>query len=85
MRTKPKTAGDARIIKGEKRPMTSATGPLNAFRPFTGVIPNGLGGLKSMARGMSANYASLNPKLRRFESLIYKLKKILESEKKSLR
>jgi hypothetical protein len=38
-----------------------------------------------MARGMSANYASLNPKLRRFESLIYKLKKILESEKKSLR
>ena len=34
---------------------------------------------------MSANYASLNPKLRRFENLIYRLKKIMEAEKKALR
>jgi len=27
----------------------------------------------------------LNPKLRRFENLIFRLKKLLESEKKSLR
>ena len=36
-------------------------------------------------RGLSANYAVLNPKLRRFETLILRLKKILEAEKKQLR
>jgi len=36
-------------------------------------------------RGLSANFAVLNPKLRRFENLIYRLKKILDAEKKSLR
>jgi hypothetical protein len=34
---------------------------------------------------MSANYANLNPKLRKFEVLICRLKKILEAEKKALR
>jgi hypothetical protein len=33
-------------------------------------------------RGLSANFAALNPKLRRFENLIYRLKKILDAEKK---
>ena len=33
----------------------------------------------------SANFATMNPKLRRFENLIYRLKKILEGEKKQLR
>ena len=58
-----------------------------AGRPFTGIS-----GLKSMGMGnfmggraISANYAAQNPKLRRFENLIYRLKKILESEKKNLR
>jgi len=36
-------------------------------------------------RGLSANFAVLNPKLRIFENLIYRLKKILDAEKKSLR
>ena len=37
-------------------------------------------------RAISANYAAAyNPKLRRFENLIYRLKKILEAEKKNLR
>lgn len=36
-------------------------------------------------RAISANYVAQNPKLRRFENLIYRLKKILESEKKNLR
>jgi len=36
-------------------------------------------------RGMSANYAVKNPKLRRFETLINRLKKILDGEKRSLR
>jgi|TARA_B110000305_G_C19366382_1_gene602148 hypothetical protein len=56
-------------------------------RPFTGVNP--MGGAMSMnfmgGRAISANYANQNPKLRRFENLIYRLKKILESDKKSLR
>jgi predicted metalloprotease len=38
-----------------------------------------------IGRGLSANYAVLNPKLRKFENLIYRLKKILDAEKKSLR
>jgi hypothetical protein len=42
-------------------------------------------GMNKLNRGMSANYAALNPKLRRFETLIYRLKKILDAEKKSLR
>jgi hypothetical protein len=36
-------------------------------------------------RAKTANYAQINPKLRRFETLIDRLKKILESEKKNLR
>jgi hypothetical protein len=36
-------------------------------------------------RGLSANNALLNPKLRRFENLIYRLKKILDAEKKAVR
>lgn len=60
--------------------------PMGAARPFTG-----FSGIKSMGgnflgRAKTANYAaSGNPKLRRFENLIYRLKKILESEKKNLR
>jgi len=58
-------------------------------RPFTGA--NTIGGGTSYGanfmygRATSANYAALNPKLRRFENLIYRLKKLLESEKKGLR
>lgn len=37
------------------------------------------------ARAQSANSAMKNPKLRGYETLIMKLKKILESEKKNLR
>jgi hypothetical protein len=81
---------------GLKRPNTTAMGQgglrLSGARPFTGVN-NGLGmsygGLGSAAfsagRGFSANFAAMNPKLRRFENLIYRLKKILEAEKKTLR
>jgi hypothetical protein len=76
-----------------KRPNTTAMGQkpprgtAMAERPFTGIS-----GLKSMpmgnfavGRGLSANYAAQNPKLRKFENLIQKLKSILESEKKRLR
>lgn len=59
--------------------------PMGAARPFTG-----FSGIKSVGgnfgRAKTANYAaSSNPKLRRFENLIDRLKKILESEKKNLR
>ena len=62
-------------------------GGRTGFRPFTGVnTTSGLTNFNQMGnRGMSANYASLNPKLRRFENLIYRLKKIMEAEKKALR
>lgn len=62
-------------------------GPSGASRPFTGV--NTVGGMSYTgvnfmgARAMTA--ANLNPKLRRFENLIFRLKKLLESEKKGLR
>lgn len=77
-----------------KRPQTqgvnnSLSRPNN--RPFTvntqfGGMTN-LGMSKSLGpmRGLSANYAMLNPKLRKFENLIHRLKKILDNEKKSLR
>jgi hypothetical protein len=61
-----------------KRPNTTAMGQkpprgtAMAGRPFTGIS-----GLKSMpmgnftvGRGLSANYAAQNPKLRKFENLI---------------
>jgi hypothetical protein len=58
---------------------------MGAARPFTG-----FSGIKSMGgnfvgRAKTANYAASNPKLRRFENLIDRLKKIHESEKKNLR
>ena len=76
-----------------KRPNTTAMSAkagsrFQAPRPFTGV---NTAGVMSYAVGMgggraiSANYAAQNPKLRRFENLIYRLKKILEAEKKALR
>ena len=74
-----------------KRPNTTAMSgkPGGRFpppRPFTGV---NTAGVMSFAvaggRAISANYAQQNPKLSRFENLIYRLKKILESEKKALR
>ena len=72
------------------RPNTTAMGKMNGFgappRPFTGVHTVGgmsYTGQNFMNRAMTA--AELNPKLRRFESLIFRLKKLLESEKKSLR
>lgn len=44
------------------------------------------GGLNMMgARANSASFALQQPKLRRFENLIFRLKKILEQEKKNLR
>ena len=66
--------------------MGAAAGYGNMARPFTGV--NTVGGTSygmnfMGARAMTA--AELNPKLRRFENLIFRLKKLLESEKKSLR
>jgi len=74
------------------RPNTTAMGKMASGglgappRPFTGV--NTVGGMSYtgvnfMQRAMTA--AELNPKLRRFENLIFRLKKLLESEKKSLR
>lgn len=77
-----------------KRPNTTAVGAQQrpTGRPFTvntqfGGATTGLGinSRLGAARGLSANYAALNPKLRKFEGLIYRLKKILEAEKKSLR
>jgi hypothetical protein len=38
-----------------------------------------------IGRAKTANYVGANPKLRRFENLIERLKKILECEKKNLR
>lgn len=75
-----------------KRPNTTAMGqkpPMPVNRPFTGLtggISNGmtLGNFMG-ARATSAANAFKNPKLRRFENLIFKLKKILETEKKNLR
>jgi hypothetical protein len=63
-------------------------GPGNA-RPFTGMNTN-LGGLSNTGlnlagRANSASFALQHPKLRRFENLILRLKKILENEKKNLR
>ena len=57
-------------------------GPGNA-RPFTGMNP-GLGGISNAginlmgARANSASFALQHPKLRRFENLIFKLKKMLD-------
>lgn len=75
-----------------KRPNTTAMklGRTNAGgRPFTGVYSAVSGGnvsyLKIGARAISANYAVMNPKLRKFENLIFRLKKILTTEKKLLR
>lgn len=59
--------------------------PSGGPRPFTGVNTAGVMSYAYGGRAISANYAALNPKLRRFENLIYRLKKILESEKKALR
>ena len=81
------------VAGGLKRPNTTAMygkpdSRFQAPRPFTGV---NTAGVMSYAMGMgagraiSANYAAQNPKLRRFENLIYRLKKILEAEKKALR
>jgi hypothetical protein len=53
-----------------------------APRPFTGI---NTAGVMSYAVGGRAVSAQQNPKLRRFENLIFRLKKILESEKKALR
>lgn len=70
-----------------KRPNTTA---MNAgkgpYRPFTGMNTQyGVGSLNFLGgRAVSATVVQ-NPKLRRFENLIYKLKKILENEKKGLR
>lgn len=89
--------GSLRNINGDdiKRPNTTAMGmkppykgmPVN--RPFTGItggISNGMTiGNFMGGRATSAANAFKNPKLRRFENLIFKLKKILESEKKNLR
>jgi hypothetical protein len=94
MQEKPQTANTmgARLKQSKreiKRPNTTAMGqkpPMGAARPFTG-----FSGIKSVGgnfigRAKTANYAvSSNPKLRRFETLIDRLKKILESEKKNLR
>ena len=48
-----------------------------------------MGGISSLnfiaGRAKTANYAKINPKLRRFENVIYRLKKMLEAEKKGLR
>jgi len=53
-----------------------------AFRPFTGLNTDTDGlsnGFKFIGgRAISANYAISNPKLHRFENLIYKLRKILD-------
>ena len=75
-----------------KRPNTTAIGgkPGSRFpapRPFTGVGTSGIMsyGAHMGGRAISANYAAQNPKLRRFENLIYRLKKNLESDKKALR
>jgi len=74
-----------------KRPNTTAMRggvPDGAHRPFTGVNTAGVmsyTGAGFAGRAISANYAALNPKLRRFENLIYRLKKMLEAEKKALR
>ena len=61
--------------------------PMGAARPFTGFSGiKSYGGNFMGGRAKTANYAaSSNPKLRRFENLIDRLKKILESEKKNLR
>lgn len=64
-------------------------GPGNA-RPFTGMNTN-LGGISNAGlnfmggRANSASFALRHPKLRRFENLIFRLKKVLDQEKKSLR
>lgn len=99
-KNKPTTAnGNPRTqIRGNdqsnlKRPQTQGVGAsLNRpnARPFT--VNTQFGGMTALGlsksiggRGLSANYAALNPKLRKFENLIFRLKKILECEKKSLR
>ena len=79
--------------RGMVRPNTTAMGKMIGSgglgappRPFTGA--NTVGGMSYtgvgfMNRAMTAT--ELNPKLRRFENLIFRLKKLLESEKKNLR
>jgi len=81
------------LPKAMQRPNTTAMGKMAGPgglgappRPFTGVNTVGgmsYTGINFMNRAMTA--AELNPKLRRFENLIFRLKKLLESEKKSLR
>ena len=87
----PEEIGD---VGNLKRPNTTAMGVaagtrFAAGRPFTGINTTG-DGLTNLGnfiggRAISANYAVINPKLRRFENLIYRLKKVLEAEKKQLR
>jgi len=79
----------------QERPNTTALP--NQFghapaRPFTGVDSKGFPGISCPSalnilggRAISANYAFQNPKLRRYENVIYRLKKVLEGEKKGLR
>ena len=77
---------------GIKRPNTTAIGnPQRAnARPFT--VNTQFGGMTNFGfgksiggRGLSANFADLNPKLRKYENLICRTKKILDAEKSKLR
>ena len=69
-----------------QRPMTTGLKQKGPYRPFTGMNTqfmgrgNGIGG-----RATSAGVTVRNPKLRKYENLIAKLKRVYEKEKNALR
>ena len=92
MQEKPQTAATtgSKLRQNQreiKRPHTTAMNqkPPMGSRPFTGFTNIKSIGVNMAGRAKTANHYSGNPKLRRFEVLIDRLKKILESEKKNLR
>ena len=78
-------------IPGIDRPRTAAVAGGNILRPPTAAINNGtrfkgnfLPSGFGLGRAVSASIVN-NPKLKRYEDLITRIKKLLELEKKSLR
>ena len=63
------------------RPKTAAQQNL---RPPTGMPSRGLNNMTGIGRAISANVAA-NPRVKRYEDIITRLKKMLGNEKKSLR
>ena len=69
------------------RPKTTGVNKAGPYRPFTGMNTQFTGqpGLNFFRNRAVSATVPKNPKMRRYETLIAKLKRMLENEKKSLR